>query len=118
MVQEDKELYRLHISGKPTKESILLMDKLIVDAKIRLKKSHLKLPDFHFGALRGIFKDQIKQHILNKQTSLEQAKIKMSEMIDQEKGQFREITDPDEINKYLNGEMGQGIPRFNMTMDP
>lgn len=33
-------------------------------AKIKLKKTNIKLPVHHFGALSAVFKDQIKQYMV------------------------------------------------------
>ena len=54
--QEDKELFWGHRQGKISPESVILMDKLLIEAKVRTKKSHLKLPNLHFESLSSIFK--------------------------------------------------------------
>jgi hypothetical protein len=40
----------------PTRESLVLYQKILIKAKLRLGKSNLRLPVFHYGAMSAIFK--------------------------------------------------------------
>lgn len=52
-----------------TRESIVLYQKLLVEAKLRLKKSDFKLPVYHFGGMSALFKDQMKTSMLSRSKS-------------------------------------------------
>lgn len=69
LTQSERELIDFHRSKQMTRESIVLYQKLLVEAKLRLKKTDFKLPVHHFGALSALFKDQIRNNMLNKSKS-------------------------------------------------
>lgn len=53
----DRKMVEDHSKGEMTRESLILIQKLLVQAKLRLKKTEFKLPVYHYGAMSGIFKD-------------------------------------------------------------
>lgn len=54
--ESDLEMLNHHLEGKMSKESIIQYSKLIGQANATMEEK-VKLPAYHYGAFRGLYKD-------------------------------------------------------------
>jgi hypothetical protein len=113
----EQELIDIHKKGGVSRESLVLLQKLFVEAKLRLKKSHIKLPIHHFAALSALFKDQLKKRMLHnkehtgQQTGKEKLQSKINDL--QDKGIIREIKTVEELEELNKSD----APRISINVD-
>ena len=60
------ELFDHFLKGHTSKEGIILFSKLLGKMNIELEE-RLKLPVFHYGAFRGIYKEYLRDFLLRGQ---------------------------------------------------
>ena len=73
------ELFDHFLKGNTSKEGIILFSKLLGKMNIELEE-RLKLPVFHYGAFRGIYKEYLRDFLLRGQEN-----SKMEKMIEKRK---------------------------------
>jgi hypothetical protein len=58
------ELFDKFVKGQRSKEGIILYSKLLGKVNVELE-DRLKLPVFHYGAFRGIYKEYLRDFLLH-----------------------------------------------------
>lgn len=82
-------------------------------------EERIKLPVFHYAAFRGIYKEYLREFILQaEQNTLNQNRIQQrldkNEKLTEEL--MKKLNNPYELTKYLSGEKGK-VFHFNMDME-
>lgn len=111
------ELLDRFLKGQRSREGIILYSKLLGKANVE-SYDRLKLPVFHYGAFRGIYKEYLRDFLLRSQDSSkieEKLKKRMSKIEEMMEKNMKKLDDPNEIQKYLTGKMGKTM---HINIDP
>lgn len=106
------------MQGYMSKEAIILFSKMLGKMNVQLE-DRLKLPVFHYGAFRGIYKEYLRDFLIrgDKNSEIEEKlkkrTAKIENMLDKE---MKKLENPYELERLLSGKTGKEAVSLDFDM--
>ena len=94
-----------------------MFSKLLGKMNVQLQ-DRLKLPVFHYGAFRGIYKEYLRDFLLRGEEkakidqTIKKRQAKIQKLVNE---QMKKMENPDELSKWVRGQKGKTV---HVSFDP